>query len=343
MPSLAQIVFLPAIAARAVEGAAQISPRLSSSTASLPHILTDNMWPTITEAPSLGDLRREVAYEGNFLFAPDSMCGYVSGDTKRPWSCETNDKCVFATHEGGFVACCKDGECSRAQTSCIDAATFGAGLCGEDCQSNSLICKCTASTGPYCGTLTFFSGIVDYACRANKNTTLQQMETTSVGQVEVTPLSSVWMGMTAINGGKDATTNSTSSSSRSEWLSALSPTQITSSASPSQPSTGVIVGAVVGALAAVILAGLGIWLFLRRRREMEQHQYRHAATELPGGSESTVVATPPHGGPMAAAQLGGYIFEKAKVVEAPSDSSLPDRGPNSALDQTRHGHGYGHL
>ncbi|KAH7037593.1 uncharacterized protein B0I36DRAFT_314398 [Microdochium trichocladiopsis] len=66
---------------RLVDGAARASmgPRASTTYAAQNLVRVDT--PMITTPPSLEDLqKRDLVYQGNFLYAPDHVCGYVSGD-----------------------------------------------------------------------------------------------------------------------------------------------------------------------------------------------------------------------------------------------------------------------
>ncbi|KXJ93257.1 hypothetical protein Micbo1qcDRAFT_222917 [Microdochium bolleyi] len=273
------LLLLALRASQLVQAAARRGTGLSPSTAVAVHTQmaatnVDQKASGITTGPGTDELRRrEFFYQGNFLVAPDSMCGYVGGDTNRPWSCGTGD---------------------------------------------NLIRKCTASTGPYCGTLTFFSGIVDYACRANFNTTLMQMETTSSDQTYGVPLSTLAIGLTAVHLVPPSYGSSSSIDRLLNFPSTIHalPTQEPVFSPESDTPMGAIIGGALGGFAALVLLGIGVCLFLRRRRGSGSRP-RKGVAEVHGHFPSSMYSTPSAATDM---QLGSQI--RPQIQELPSDSSI---------------------
>jgi len=267
-----------------------------------------------TTAPPAAELvqarQATSAFSGTVLIAPDNVCGYISGDASSPWSCDTTDKCGFATESGGWAACCRGTACSISQVACIDRAAYlTSSLCNSACANDIGTRKCTATSLPYCGTLTFFNGIVDYRCEPTNSSTFAQVESTYDGQSVFASGATAYMLTTIVYGAQSTYTLRSSSSSTLSSTSA--PPTTTSESSTAVPNNGggggsstpigAIVGGVVGGVAVIALIAFGIW-FMKSRQKKKANTAETQAMM----SQNTGAGGPhggPHGGPaMAQAQ-----------------------------------------
>ncbi|KAH7039830.1 uncharacterized protein B0I36DRAFT_378938 [Microdochium trichocladiopsis] len=266
-----------AAAAMLSQGAeASFEPRVPKQTADVvATAVLSQTTPAPEGPPALMYARAAGTFTGTLLLAPDNVCGYVSGDASRPWSCDATDKCGFATVNGGWAACCKGLSCSISQVACVDrAAVSTASLCGSSCLSDPGTRKCTVSTLPYCGTLTFFDGIVDYQCVATNSSTFAQVELTYAGQENFASGATAYMMTTVVFEAQTTFTlsssSSTSSTSTISTPATSSSTSTTPVPAPSQGSStpiGAIVGGVVGGVALIALIAFGIWFMKSRQKK----------------------------------------------------------------------------
>ncbi|KAI0147115.1 hypothetical protein GGR57DRAFT_516155 [Xylariaceae sp. FL1272] len=242
--------------------------------------------PTVTDGPDLRELLKKRA-DGDqaVLIGPDNTCGFVNGRPGAPYSCGTDYTCELVSTtlpetSTGFVACCSGEVCGLRET-CLDyTQIYSSSLCDNGCFADTFTAKCTATGAPYCGTVTFFDGIMDYYCDSNSFSSAQQLYTTYSGE-DTDEDGRVWSTYTL-------TTSSdfTSQTITSSTVSGAQPTQTgpfsggdsdsdsdsdsdnnnTGSKKSSTP-IGAIVGGVVGGVAVLALIGLGIFFILRHKKK----------------------------------------------------------------------------
>ncbi|KXJ96296.1 hypothetical protein Micbo1qcDRAFT_170142 [Microdochium bolleyi] len=279
--------------------------------------------PKITARAELPIYMRQVAsstkFSGTLLLAPDSVCGYISGDPARAWTCNTGDKCAFATEAGGWAACCKGLACSASQRGCVASADYST-KCDAACKSDTMTRKCTSTDYPYCGTLTFFNGIQDYQCLNNNRTTFLPVSTTYTGQETFPNGATEYLMTTVVVQAQTTFTQRSSSSIVSDPV--TSPTGPASTSpvpapAPAGNSTpiGPIVGGVVGGVALIALIAFGIWFMKSREKKKKA-----AAAESQGMMAQTTGAGGP-GGPGAPMQspystgAGGYGYPQQQTTQ----------------------------
>ncbi|KAF5675171.1 hypothetical protein FHETE_2590 [Fusarium heterosporum] len=208
-------------------------------------------------------------------YAPDSVCGYLSGEVEIPITCENKNKCLWEQEYFKFIACELKGETTGiARTSCYakDEA-LNATLCQDSCVSNTynLLCPSTNDTAPFCRTYAYPNDVRDYRCASTPATRVSTVDFTFDGQkYPKWTLSTVVDGDTA-----PQSLTPTSTSTTSDITSAKSEPAATSSTPADKDdgnlSTGAIVGISVGAVVGFLLIGGVVYLWLRQPSERSRN------------------------------------------------------------------------
>ncbi|KAI0542172.1 hypothetical protein GGR58DRAFT_527231 [Xylaria digitata] len=250
--------------------------------------------PEITEAPKIGELMRRAEGEQTILLGPDNTCGYVSGRAGAPITCNTAYTCAFVYDDSyGRGGCYSDGDYGIRDT-CLDyQQVYSTSLCDNGCLQDTFTLKCTETSAPYCGTLTWFSGIVDYLCADRPVSTPQQLSTTYIGETDGRSFQTLTYTSTdsASDGGSvfnsvtgDNSFTIPSSSSRAASSTGISGGNGGSSGSSGSNSSsnnepdkksstpiGPIVGGVVGGVGGLALIGLGIFFIIRHNNKKKNN------------------------------------------------------------------------
>ncbi|KAL7624340.1 hypothetical protein AAE478_005902 [Parahypoxylon ruwenzoriense] len=265
--------------------------------------------PKITIPPSIRELGKR-QNEQTVLIGPDNTCGFVDGRPGAAFTCiGRSATCALVTTSSfGAVACCTDGDCGL-RVACIDYRDFVlSSACDNGCAQDTFTVKCTSTAAPYCGTVTFFDGIVDYYCDSLSYSTPQQLYTTWNGEDDgrsFTPVVVTLDDSTATNptplptpGINENGSGGDSSSSSTNPSGPASPTNNTSNSGSSASSTnvGAIVGGVVGGVAGLALIGLGIFFLILHTNNKK----RNAAAQPPAAQ---MMQAP---GPNGPSGPGGY-------------------------------------
>ncbi|KAI0181967.1 hypothetical protein GGR52DRAFT_62549 [Hypoxylon sp. FL1284] len=260
--------------------------------------------PEITSPPSLHELLRRQDQQ-TILVGPDNTCGYVDGRAGAAYTCNgANITCAFMTASNyGAVACC-DNESCEARLSCLDyREVYRSSKCDIGCMQDTFTVKCTDTDYPYCGTVTFFDGIIDYYCDTISYSTPQQLYTTYDGETDgrsftrsivsaiddtstTTHLDTSSASSTQTHsGGRDEDSTSASSAAISSQTSGNNqPT------SKSSTNAGAIAGGVVGGVAVLGLLGVGLFFFIRRDKKSKAAA---AAAAQPAVSQAPQGPPPP--------------------------------------------------
>ncbi|SPJ70323.1 uncharacterized protein FTOL_00051 [Fusarium torulosum] len=203
-------------------------------------------------------------------YAPDSVCGYLSGMDEIPITCENKNKCLWELEYFKFIACELKGETTGiARTTCLaKEEALNTSLCQDNCVSNTYNLLCTNDTAPYCRTYAYPSGVFDYRCDSTPATRNFSADFTFDGQKHPKwVLSTVVDGDTAI---QSSTLSSTTVDSTS-FTSTKGEQAVTSSASTDAKdkkglSGGAIAGITVAAVVVVAALGVAGFFFWRRPR-----------------------------------------------------------------------------
>ncbi|KAH8651141.1 hypothetical protein BX600DRAFT_516732 [Xylariales sp. PMI_506] len=267
------------------------------------HLLSA-MAPEITEGPSVHELlRRETDLQ--VLMAPDNTCGFVGGRVGAAYSCNNvNAKCGIVTAAG--VVPCFTGTSYGFVDNCFDAQAVSTSACDSACQRDVFTLKCTASTAPYCGTVTFQSivGVSDYFCDTDSASIPLELQTTYSGETDrtfsVSILTLLDASDTITTTSSTSTTSQTTTTSTGSTTTSTTPAATSSAAASSGSSApvGAIVGGVVGGVAVIALIGFGIWFIMRRNRKRDAvppQQPQPAYSQVPPGSQPP---PGPYGAPM---------------------------------------------
>ncbi|KAK0674602.1 hypothetical protein QBC41DRAFT_264114 [Cercophora samala] len=263
--------------------------------------------PKPTEAPAAhGLLRRQNGRPSNYIAAPDNTCGYLDGNKRDPLTCADDQQCIFITASAkapAGVGCCGNGGCNF-HTACLDRKDLKE--CDEDCQADPQILKCSAFGKQLCNTISYGLGAVDYYCSIFRQRSVEEADTTHVGQKgrtmsTITPTSTSTRRTTTAVRSSSSLSRSSGSASSSETdteteTSATDRSLETGSSSvdtapaatssdavaavpaeSSSSNTGAIAGGVIGAIGAIALIAFALIFFRRRKRDQE------GQTQIPDG------------------------------------------------------------
>ncbi|KAI0381508.1 hypothetical protein F5Y04DRAFT_62757 [Hypomontagnella monticulosa] len=271
---LSAAVFVTAVQALAFDGrpAKPTDAFIPSPTFSLPEI---------TVPPSVHELAKRQSGQ-TVLVGPDNTCGYFDGRPGAVYSCNGADvSCALVTTAGmGAVACCDNTDCGL-RVACIDYREYMlSSACNNACALDTFTVKCTRASAPYCGTVTFFDGIVDYYCDTNSDSTPQQLYTTYDGEKDGRTFTPVVVTLSS-DTSKSVPTPDISSTSKSSTI-PPGPTpddndndnnnnnnggNSNNNSSASTTNVGAIAGGVVGGVAGLALIGLGIFFLVRHNKK----------------------------------------------------------------------------
>ncbi|KAI1639398.1 hypothetical protein F4809DRAFT_140496 [Biscogniauxia mediterranea] len=268
--------------------------------------------PETTEPPSLQELIKRQDGQ-TVLVGPDNTCGYFDGRIGAVYSCNAlGATCAFVTASTlGAVACCSAGQCG-VRVGCMDYRDiYRSSSCDNGCFADTYTVKCTNVNYPYCGTVTFFDGIMDYYCDTLSYSTPQQLYTTYDGEsdgrsftpvvVTVSDLTSGTNSDILATGGASASSEPSSSSTSGSSSSNNNDDNNNSGSSSSSPNVGAIVGGVVGGVAVLALLALGIFFIVRHNKKKKNNN--PPAAQQPGMQQQT---PGPNGPAPGVAAAGGY-------------------------------------
>ncbi|KAI1408165.1 hypothetical protein F5Y13DRAFT_113688 [Hypoxylon sp. FL1857] len=254
--------------------------------------------PEITLPPSLHELAKRQNGQ-TVLVGPDNTCGYFDGRAGAVYSCNGKDvTCALVTTSSyGAVACC-DGDDCGLRVACIDYREFMlSSACDNGCVQDTFTVKCTKSSAPFCGTVTFFDGIVDYYCDTLSASTPQQLYTTYDGETDGRAFTPVVVTLDETTSHPHTTTtpidNDSDSTSTSSSTNPPIPTSpANNEGSKSSTPVGPIVGGVVGGVGGIALIGLGIFFLIRHNNNKK----KDAAAAQPNPQVAQVPGVPPAAG-----------------------------------------------
>ncbi|KAI1497028.1 hypothetical protein F5X99DRAFT_43569 [Biscogniauxia marginata] len=278
--------------------------------------------PETTQPPSL----RELAKRQNgqtVLVGPDNTCGYFDGRAGAVYSCNGLDvTCAFVTTSTiGAVACCSGGDCGL-RVACLDYRDINlSSSCDNGCFADTYTVKCTNLAAPYCGTATFFDGIMDYFCDTLSYSTPQQLYTTYDGEDDGRTFTAVVVTLS------DDTSPSSDSPSSSSPPSNNGGSSNSSGSSSSSPNVGAIVGGVVGGVAGIALIALGIFFLVRHNKKKKNN--------IPSAQQPEVQQNPGPNGPTPGMAAAGYAqppynnsspYNQQPAYGTPPQQQMPPQG-----------------
>ncbi|KAI1106742.1 hypothetical protein F4804DRAFT_299716, partial [Jackrogersella minutella] len=252
-------------------------------------------YPEITLPPSIHELAKRQSGQ-TVLIGPDNTCGYFEGRAGAVYSCNGEDvTCALVTTSTyGAVACCDGSDCGL-RVACVDYLDYySSSACDDGCAQDTFTVKCTHKSAPYCGTVTFFSGISDYYCDTLSASTPQQLYTTYSGETDGRSFTPVAVSIDEDSSTGTHAASSTEASSDDETAtsdSSAGATSLTNSGSSSSSSSsgsnssskksstnvGAIAGGVVGGVAGLALIGLGIFFLIRHNSKKSKDAAAAAA------------------------------------------------------------------
>lgn len=289
--------------------------------------------PEITSPPYIRQLLAEDASNDTVYIAPDNTCGYVDGRPGAPITCNSLYTCAIVIQsEFQRAGCCSSSDCGFRATCYDSKAVLSSSVCDGACLQDTFTAKCTDSTAPYCNTVTFFDGAIDFFCGNNNISSLEQLYTTWNGQTDavewntftITPTESGTESATddgsfsiptsfipsatgssdgSSTDGSDGNTGSgptSGSGGSSSGDNGNAPTEKKQSSTPIGP----IVGGVVGGVAVLALIGFGIFFLVRHNKKKKaataaastQPMQQTGAGGGPGGVPPGAPGYPPQGG-----------------------------------------------
>ncbi|KAI5926101.1 hypothetical protein F4810DRAFT_625385 [Camillea tinctor] len=288
--------FTVAVQAMALDG------RLPKPTQSVVPDATFHL-PETTEPPSLLELARRQDAQ-TVLVGPDNTCGYFDGRAGAVYSCNAlGATCAFVTTSTvGAVACCSAGDCG-IRVGCMDYRDiYLSDSCDNGCFADTYTVKCTNVNYPYCGTVTFFDGIMDYYCDTLSYSTPQQLYTTYDGETDGRSFTPVVVTLSDFTSGTNSdilATGGGSSTTGGHSSSSTSGSSNSNSGSSSSTPVGPIVGGVVGGVAVLALIGLGIFFIIRHNKKKKNNN-------TPGAQQPEVQQNPGSNGPTPGVAAAAY-------------------------------------
>ncbi|KAH7321049.1 hypothetical protein B0I35DRAFT_477572 [Stachybotrys elegans] len=272
----------------------------------------DGISPRPTSPPAVHELLRRQngrSSDETILVAPDATCGFISNRVGVPYFCFNDYTCVFVTSTAqrpGAVACCNSDACySRA--SCVGYDEFySSSACDDGCALDIYTLKCTSSAAPFCNTVSFSGGVIDYWCNTLNISTIQAAVTELSGgparsfsavtltdsslQTSMTDTSSPPPGPTAPSDNEDNSNGNGNNQGNNGNNSSGNNNNGNNSNNDGGSSTpvGAIVGGVVGGVAAIGLVGLAVFFFLRNKDKKKAHgsqQPQDASHQPPMGQQ----------------------------------------------------------
>lgn len=282
-------------------------------------------FPQITAPPSVHELmKRQEAH--TFLVGPDNTCGYVDGISSSAYYCEESAAlCAFMTYsDTGARACCNLSTCGFV-VDCVDYRQIRtSGACDSDCMRDDVTLKCSNAATPYCGTVTFFSGIQDYYCMTTPVSSVESIYTTWVGQDDGRRFTPLVLTITTGNPdpfGTESAVGGSGSSATARPGSAPSSSPAPNNGGGSS-NTGAIVGGVVGGLAVLALLALGIFFIVRHGKKNKP------VAPPPGGAYPPMAQDPHQPGP------DGIVSPHQSVYQnPPGPTYVPSASPPPPPDQ----------
>ncbi|KAF4336690.1 hypothetical protein FBEOM_9435 [Fusarium beomiforme] len=201
-------------------------------------------------------------------YAPDSVCGYLSGSVQIPITCENKNTCLWELDYFKYIACELKGETTGiARTKCLakDEA-LDPNLCEDDCVSNTYNLLCTNDTAPYCRTYAYPRGVRDYRCAPTPATRVSSVDFTFEGQKYP---KFVILTLADVDTQIQITTTS---STKGETESAPA----TSTAAEASGDKGGLakedIGAIVAVLGVFVIVGIGVGIWYYRKRTQKKNK-----------------------------------------------------------------------
>ncbi|KAK7598386.1 hypothetical protein V3481_000018 [Fusarium oxysporum f. sp. vasinfectum] len=178
--------------------------------------------------------------------APDATCGF-DGRGSPGWICPSSRRCSWESSDLGLAFC----GFAYLATTCIDRTAYtDTDLCDSACLSNTLNGFCTESGRPSCMEIGFGDVFSTWVC--GKESTSYSFDTTQdLGKRDFRTL--VVFDGTVVGTSSSVTTTHNPPNPSTP----IRPT-------PPGPNVGAIVGGVIGGLAFIGLAALGVLYFRRR-------------------------------------------------------------------------------
>ncbi|RYO86216.1 hypothetical protein DL766_003574 [Monosporascus sp. MC13-8B] len=321
----------------------------------------------ITIPPSALDLKKRQELQ-TVLVGPDNTCGYISGRAGAVYSCNVQTaQCAFVSTAGfGAVACCNEYDCGL-RVACLDyGEIYLSSSCDYGCLQDTFTVKCTSTLYPYCGTISFFDGVMDYYCDSLSGSVVQKAETTYSGQTDertFTPVvvtdttSSTGPRLTSARGSVGFTAQDTTDDPSPTGITDdpsptdSSPSRATTSDAPPPASAGggssnigAIVGGVVGGVVGIALIALLAFFLIRRNKNRNQLQQPQQQLGYPPMQQQQQAGLEPQGPPpghgsmhnpgypppQQGAYLPGYYQDQNKPAGFVNLAAAPDRNQSTS-------------
>jgi hypothetical protein len=269
----------------------------------------DGFSPRPTQPPpNPMELKRSIAARrvedpDEIVFVGDSnTCGYIDGSENSWYSCAASATCAHRTStQGGAVGdilCCISGECFST-LACINGADYSAS-CDENCRLDPDTLKCTATSYSFCNRVDLPNGVADLFCDTTARTTPLTADTTYSGQetneFSRTPLGALMDIQTSSEASSEATTATESETGSSSSTSSTPTSTNTDNSDDGGAPIGAIVGGSVGGVAAIALAGLGIF-FVRRNSKKKEAKAASPFSGSPGQAMPPMAQNSPPAAP----------------------------------------------
>ncbi|CAH0001664.1 unnamed protein product [Clonostachys byssicola] len=295
------------LAAMVVPISASVIERLPEPTGAgaLDLAVRDGVSPRPTAAPFAGEVFNFARADGlTAVVASDNTCGFVSALQGAYYTCIGSDySCALIPGAGsstGNVGCCNTKACT-VRRGCVDyAAYYSSSACDDACRLDAFTVKCLNSATPYCNTISFSGGIVDYWCNNQEIASAQAAFTTYSGGPNRVYKTTVLFEESSSSSSESSSSSSSSSATSSSTSSSASSSSTSDSSNGGSSKSGggapigAIVGGVVGGVAAIGIIGIIVWLILRKKRSNAEKPAA-AAAAAPAGAYGGAPQYPPPG------------------------------------------------
>ncbi|KND94145.1 hypothetical protein TOPH_00888 [Tolypocladium ophioglossoides CBS 100239] len=312
------------------------------------------MIPKPTPPPGIHELvRRQDEAPLTIVVAPDNTCGYISEDPSIPWHCSTSSTCGLVPSQrisDGYILCLDANgqpDFGRVKFECVDYnAFYTLSACDSSCSQDSHTLKCIGDK-KYCKTIAF-PGALRITCAlvlTTRRCTWRSRPSAARMMAGIIPPPTVTVPtkpttVTVLN------TKQTSNSNVGGPTASAAPSAPASESSGGGTPVGAIVGGVVGGVAAIGIAGIALFFFLRNKKKTQGLQEKTASPQghpqnmMPGQHQSSY--DPKFGGaegyqslnqqyPEGPPSPGGFRPQQSVIHEAPNQTSENHRGQMQEL------------
>ncbi|MCJ1342838.1 hypothetical protein MMC31_001027 [Peltigera leucophlebia] len=264
-----------------------------------------SMAPRPTRPPNMdennGELRKRRLPDSIYSRIPKSWCAFVNGDTDTPFSCSSKTCVIISDYLFHTSIACSPFDYGKSivYTLCLDSTKYASMSTYKSFDTT----VCSYRSSPHCGIATLPLGEYSFFCDS----------TTRRSTVSLEYLEDVLITATNIPPGTSITTSEPRTQLTTQPVASSSDGRLTA---PAIAGIGVAIGAII----IGVIAGLGICLFLRRRKRKEGTNQPVAISTEPSNPQMQ------QGNPEQGWQIGAPVSSpnsQAAFLKDPEQPSPP--------------------